>query len=151
MRKSISDLSEKFTHGNQLSKIFIITFFIAVFNSLIFYITFTVKDNNREIQQPSVLVQMIISLLMTVIFGCMWGLEKFYILDKWLYFSLAILNLGNCIILGIFYHYNKKNNEKDTDNNIKSGLFKTSYFLNLFIFAPSIFLCTKMFKSFLKC
>ena len=48
MKKSISDLSKKFTHGDQLSKIFIITFFIAVFNSLIFYITFTVKDNNRE-------------------------------------------------------------------------------------------------------
>jgi ABC-type bacteriocin/lantibiotic exporter with double-glycine peptidase domain len=151
MKKSISDLSKKFTHGDQLSKIFIITFFIAVFNSLIFYITFTIKDNNKEIQQPSVLVQIIISAFMTVIFGCMSGFEKIYTFNRILYFVLCAFNLINCIILSIFYNYNKKNNEKDTDNSLKRSMFITSYFFNLAIFALSIFLCTKMFKSFLKC
>ena len=141
----------KLKYGDQLSKIFIITFFLAVFNSLLFYITFTIKDNNREIQQPSILVQLILSAFMTVIFTCMLFLETLYTLDKKLYGVLAALNTLNCIFLGVFYGFNKKNYNNDTDNKKKTGLFKAIYFFNLVIFGLSIFLCTKMFKSFLKC
>ena len=146
-------MKEKFKlkYGDQLSKVFIAIFFVAVFNSLLFYITFNIKDSNREIQQPSVLVQLILSAFMTVIFSCMYFLESLYTLDKWFYFSLAGLNAVNCVLLGFFYGFNKKNNNNDKDNKKKTGLFFPIYGLNLVIFALSIFLCTKMFKSFIQC
>jgi Na+/alanine symporter len=146
-------MKEKFKlkYGDQLSKVFIITFFVAVFNSLLFYITFTIKDNNREIQQPSVLVQLILSIILFLVFLCMAKLETIYTLDQSFYGSLAALNAVNCVLLGIFYGYNKKNYNNDTDNKKKNRLFIAIYFFNLAIFGLSIFLCTKMFKSFLKC
>ena len=151
MKKGISNLSKKFKPGEQLSKIFIITFFIAVFNSLLFYITFTIKDNNKEIQQQFLLIQLILSIILFLVFGCMCVLETNYPLNQWLYFVLALLNAVNCVLLGIFYGYNNKNYNKDTDNKKKNILFCFIYIFNLAIFAPSIFLCTRMFKSFLKC
>ena len=139
--------------GEPLSKFFIISFFLAVFNSLIFYITFTIQDNKREIQQPSVLVQFIISLCLTVIFSIMCGFEKNHYLNQFLYFFLAFFSAINSGILIAFYDYNKQNSEKDKDNSKKRGLFYASYVFNLFIFGSSIFVCTRMFRArnFVKC
>ena len=139
--------------GEPLSKFFIITFFAAAFNSLIFYIGFTIQDNKREIQQPFVLTQIIFSICLAVIFFVMFCLEKNHSLYKNSYGFLALLNLINFSILIAFYDYNKQNSEKDKDNSKKMQLFYVSYFFNLVIFGFSIFLCTRMFRdrNFVKC
>lgn len=137
--------------GENFSKVFIITFFIAVLNSLIFYITFTIKDKDKEIQQPSVLIQLILSIFLSIIFGCMGYLEKNYPWNRCIYFSLAALNLLNFMFLILFYEYNKKNNENDTDNKKKRAFFWCSYVIYLFIFGLSVFVCARVFKDFIQC
>ena len=137
--------------GENFSKVFIVTFFIAVLNSLIFYITFTIKDKDKEIQQPSVLMQLILSIFLSIIFACMGYLEKNYPGNKGIYWSLAALNLVNFIFLILFYEYNKKNNENDTDNKKKKAFFIVSYLINLPIFGLSVFVCARVFKDFIQC
>lgn len=146
---NISKIKEFFetNGGESISKFYISSFFIAVLNTLLFCIGFSIQDNHREIQQGFVLPQIILSILQAIIFFIMFVFEKNHSLNKISYFVLALLSAINSGILGGFYDLNKQNSQTDKDNSEKMGLFCTSYFINILIFGLSIFLCTRMFKA----
>ena len=139
--------------GDLFSKGFIVSFIFAALNSILFGIGFGIQDNKREIQQPFIMTQIVISGCLILLFFTMFIMERNHLLNKYLYLPLFFLNIANFSILIKFFQLNSQNNEKDKDTKRRTTLYWFSYCFNIIIFGFSIFLCTKMIfaRDYKKC